>query len=237
METRKELISKLNDFKGKCNRERVLIDNFNNQVEKNTRIILPNIINIYRDKVLELNDLFKEKGLEYFSKDCYLRVLTKIYFNIINCRLYSDLIDLTMKIRQYNFYSIFSGNLADKFYDRKVQVIKDDIKYIQDFDVLEYPELLQLIFNSDNLLLDLLPDCYSIFIEEIFKELDQLDIDYSNIDMDKLIICINNREEKSKKLFEENNSKRIELFDKFKEEYDINITSDYQIYSNYKLKK
>ena len=237
METKKELISKLNDFKGKCNIDRIMMEDFNKQLEKSTNIKLPNIINIYRDKVLELNDLFYDKGLNYFSSDCYLRVLTNIYLNIVNCRLYTDLIDLTMKIRQYSFYSIFSDRLADKFYEGKEQTIKNDIRFIQEFNITEYPALLEMVIDSDNLLSDLLPDSYLIFVEEIIKELKQLDVDYSNIDMDKLVKTISYREEKSKCLFDANKDKRMELFDKFKEEYDINITSDYQIYSNYKLKK
>lgn len=235
METKKELVNKLNEFKGKCNEDRLNIEQFNKQVEKYSRIKLPNIVNVYRDKVLELNDIFAEKGLEYFSSECYLRVLTNIYLNIYNYKLYKDLIDFAVNIKAYNFISNFSDKLAEKLYQNRVKEIREDMNYINNFNINEYPGVMELLLTNDVILSDLLPDCYETFFIEIINELKQLGVDYNKINYEDLMKKITYREYTSQNRLSLDPNKSIQKFEKFKNEYDIDIDSSY--YNTLRLKK
>ena len=236
METTKEILNRTNEFKRKCNIDRVNIEDFNNQVEKYTNIKLPNIVNVYRDKILELNDIFKEKGIEYFSSDCYLRVLTTIYLNIYNCKVYRELIDLVSNIKIYNFISNISDKVAEKLYQKKIKIIKENLEYINKFNINEYPELLEIVMNSETILSDLLPDCYELFCTEIINELNKLEVNCNNIDNNNLMNNITAKEKESIRNWYLNEEDCYEKFDIFRKEYDVNINTMYSC-GNKALKK
>ena len=228
METKKEILDRVNDFKGSINSERTQIDSFIDAIKKRTGVSLPNFINIYRDKIFDFEDLFREKGIEYFSKDCYLRVITSIYFDYVHVKLYKKMISIARTADRFNNINRAFIPLYNNIILYKIKQLNSDIRGIKDFNIDKLPKVFESMMNNYNLFAPFMPDCYQTFTDEILHEFKLLDVNIDSIDMDKLNKTIQKNKKNALLNIEISSlEERIEVFKDFITGRDFDIKSEY----------
>ncbi len=187
-----------------------------------TGINLPNMFEVFRDVTWYFNEFFASKGLNYFGKNCYLRVVLDGYFRQI-FRYYDDLCEQFLYMACCNCQNFVSDLYLKKYSKRINYLVKETRKTTID----NLPDIFELCLYNKVFLSSLLPDACPVFVKECLKELEILGFDIKkDIDIEAVKIEENNLVSLTKKFVDlQTLAERVSEFDDFVNSYYVDIPS------------
>ena len=198
------------------------LDYYLNIIRNINSVKLPNIISIYRRKLLEFAKFFEENGLSFFSSDCYLRVIIMIYLDNIMDKCFVDYNRYINILYKFHYFRFFR-DLALKILKHSIYVKVDNIRSLQIGDLTS---LLDASIDNKLLLSPLLPDTCFSFLNECIAELKALDFDIDDAYLEHIYKACSSLEIISNRLIElQGLEKRVERFNDFISRMKIDLSS------------